>query len=99
MFFGIGYFAEKAKKPVNFWSGTSVPAEKVTDVKGYNHANAVMWKVYSAPYLAAGLLGCLGVLGDAYTMASAILLSVSCFPGMFLLIWAYRRIEKRYVSQ
>ena len=98
-FWGIGYFAEKAKKPVNFWSGTSVPAEKVSDVQGYNHANAVMWKVYSKPYHLAGIFGCLGFMGDAYTIVSAILLSLACFPGAFFLIRQYRRIEKQYITK
>ena len=96
-FFVIGYFAEKAKKPVNFWSGTSVPVEKVTDIPAYNHANAVMWKVYSVPYWLAGIFGCLGVIGDVYTMASAIILFLACFPGLFFLVWKYRKIEKRYI--
>ena len=98
-FMAIAAWARKSTKPVTFWSGTSVPADKVTDVSAYNHANAVMWSVYSVPFWLAGLVGAFGFLGDVYTMVSTILLSVSCFPGMFLLIWAYRRIEKRYVSQ
>ena len=98
-FLGIGVWAGKAKKPVNFWSGTSVPIGKVTDVQAYNHANAVMWKVYSAPYWLAGILGCFGCFGKIYTVASAILLSVACFPGVFLLIWNYRKIAKRYILE
>ena len=96
-FVAIAVWAKKSKKPINFWSGMSVPADKVTDVSAYNHANAVMWSVYSVPFWLAGLVGSLGFLGDAYTMASAILLSLACFPGAFLLIWRYRKIEKLYV--
>ena len=98
-FVGIAVWAKKSKKPINFWSGISVPADKVTDVSAYNHANAVMWSVYSVPFWLAGLVGSFGVLGDIYTIVAAILLSVACFPGAFLLIWAYRKIEKRYVSK
>ena len=96
-FLGIGIFAEKAKKPVSFWSGTTVPPEKVQDLKGYNHANAVMWKLYSLLFWAAALLGLLGIWKMAYTVAAAILLSLACVPGMFFLIWRYRSIEKKYL--
>ena len=98
-FFGIGIWAEKAKRPIHFWSGTSVDPEKVTDIPAYNHANAVMWKVYSLPYWIAGLVGCFGFLGDVFAIVSAVLLSLSCFPGIFLLFWRYRSIEKLYVSK
>lgn len=96
-FTGIGIFAEKAKKPVSFWSGTTVPAEKVRDIAGYNRANAVMWKLYALPFWAATVLGFLGIWAKAYTIAAAILLSVACVPGLFFLIWRYRAIEKEYV--
>ena len=96
-FTGIGTYAQKAQKPVGFWSGTTVPPEKVRDVPGYNRANAVMWKLYSLPFWSAAVLGLLGIWGEAYTMASAILLSLACVPGLFFLIWRYRAIEKQYM--
>ncbi len=97
-FLAIGIYAEKAKKPINFWSGKNAPAEKIEDVQGYNHANAVMWKLYSIPFWIAAIVGALGFLGEIYTAISAILLSVSCVPGLFFLIWRYRTIEKRFVK-
>ena len=97
-FLAIGMHAEKATKPVSFWSGTTVPAEKVRDIPGYNRANAVMWKQFSLPFWAATVLGLLGIWAEAFTMASAILLSLACVPGLFFLIWRYRAIEKQYVQ-
>ena len=94
----IAHWAKKSKKPVNFWSGTKVPADKVTDVMGYNRANATMWSIYSVPYWLAGLIGCFGFMDDVFMMASAIILSISCFPGMFLLIAGYRKIERTYLK-
>lgn len=94
----IGMYAEKATKPVNFWSGTTVPPEKVKDIPGYNHANAVMWKHYSIPYWAAAILGCLGVLGEIYTVVAVVLLALACVPGLYFLIRRYRAIEKKYLK-
>ena len=94
----IGIRAERAEKPVHFWSGIPVAAEKITDVHGYNHANAVMWKWYSVPYFLAGILGAFGVLGDGYIIAAAAVLVAACLPGLFLLIGCYKRIEKHYLK-
>ncbi len=97
-FWVIGSHAEKAIKPVNFWSGTSVDPSRVQDVLGYNHANAVMWKQFSVPFWIAAVLGILGLWGEIYIMISAILLTVACVPGLFWLIWRYKAIEKRYLQ-
>ena len=83
---------------MGFWSGTTVDPEKVWDLKGYNHANAVMWKCYSIPYWLAFVLSCLGFLGEIYVMAAAVLLGAACVPGLVFLIWRYRVIEKKYIK-
>ena len=98
-FDGIAIWAKKSTKPINFWSGTQVDPKKVTDLPAYNQANAAMWIVYSIPFWLAGLTGCFGVLGEVFTMISAVLLSVACIPGGFLLVWQYRRIEKTYIQE
>ena len=96
-FFGIGIWAERSKKPVHFWAGTKVDPQKVRDVQGYNHANAVLWKWYSVPYFFSGILGCLTWISDTYMKAGAVILGLACVPGMFILIWRYLRIEKEYI--
>ena len=98
IFYGIGIWADKAKKPVHFWAGTKVDPLKVTDISGYNRANAVMWKVYSIPYWLAGLIGCFGYLGDIFALIATALLVLACFPGIFLLVRRYRKIEKQYMN-
>ena len=97
-FVGIGIWAERAEKPVHFWAGTNIDPNKVTDIPGYNHANAVMWKVYSIPYWLAGLIGCFGFLGDIFAIVAAVLLFVACFPGIFLLVRRYRKIEEQFMN-
>lgn len=96
-FTGIGIWAAKATKPVHFWSGTQVSPEKVADVKGYNRANARMWKLYAMPYWVSTALSVLGFWGKAYIIAAAVLLSLACVPGVLFLVWRYRAIERRYV--
>ena len=96
-FCGIAFWARKSKKPINFWSGTKVPCEKVTDIPAYNRANAAMWIGYSLPYWLAGLVACFGYLGDIFTLVSVALLILAFVPGLFLLVRRYREIEKMYV--
>ncbi len=97
LFFGIGIWAEHAKKPVHFWAGTKIDAQKVTDIPAYNHANAVMWKWYALPYFLSGILGCLDSL-HAWCMPAAVILMVAaCFPCIFIMIWRYTKIEKTYI--
>ena len=99
LFLGIGYWARKSEKPVNFWSGSTVPVDKVTDVKAYNRANAVLWEVYSIPFWIAGVFGVFGFMGDIFSIVAAVVLFLSCVPGGFLLVWQYRRIEKMYIKK
>ena len=97
LFYCIGVGADRADKPVNFWSNRKVAAEKISDVYGYNYACAQMWKIYSIPYWLGGILGCLGYISDVYIMISAALLFFACLPGAFWLIWRYKGIEKQYI--
>ena len=39
LFFAIGVYALKRKKPMWFWSGTEVDASQITDIKQYNKEN------------------------------------------------------------
>ena len=97
LFFGIGVWAEKSKKPVHFWAGSRIDPEKVSDIPGYNHACTVMWKVYSIPYWCCGVLACLGGIDRMFMVASTVLLFLACIPGVILLARQYTRIEKKYI--
>ena len=99
IFLGISLSALRSEKPVSFWSGKNVDPMDVKDIPGYNQACASMWKVYSVPYWAAGVLGCLGFLGEGFLIAAACGLALACFPGLILLIFRYRQIEKEYISR
>lgn len=90
LFWLIGVYAAGLKKPMWFWSGSSVDEASITDVKAYNRENAVMWKWYSLWYWAAGL-------AEFWNMTAAlIILLLGCSVGIALLISTYLKIEKKY---
>lgn len=97
IFYFISHFADKSPKPIHFWAGTEIDPRRISDVAAYNHANAVMWKLYSIPYWLAGFLSCLCFISEAFTIAGASMLFLACFPGLFFLIRKYKQIEKTYI--
>lgn len=91
LFFAIGVYAGKLKKPMWFWSGTEVDASRISDIPAYNKENSAMWKRYSLWYFAAGL----AQTWD--TILSLILLVAGCTVGMVILVCTYSRIYKKYL--
>jgi len=93
LFFSIGIYAQKLEKPMWFWSGCEVDASQITDVKRYNHENAVMWMLYSLWFLAAGL-------AEIWNSVIALLfLVLGCIAGIPILVCTYLKIEKKYKAQ
>lgn len=90
LFFAIGVYARKLKKPMWFWSGSEVDASQITNVTQYNKENGIMWQLYSLWYLAAGLAEIWN------TILALILLVLSCTVGIAILILSYNRIFKKY---
>ena len=41
LFTGIGIYAWKRKKPMWFWSGSTVRESEITDIPAYNRANGI----------------------------------------------------------
>ena len=93
LFFGIGIYAEKLKKPMWFWAGSKVDPFEIADIQQYNKENGILWKWYSLGYAAAGIAEIWSTL-----VASAILVLVSTV-GVIPLILAYRRIYNKYKVQ
>ena len=90
LFTGLGIYAWRRKKPMWFWSGTSVRENEISDVPAYNRANGIMWLVFSAVLWAAAVLGFLR------GKAGGILLIAGCAIGVPLLPIVYGRICRRY---
>ena len=89
-FTGLGIYAWKRKKPMWFWSGSTVKASEISDVPAYNRANGVLWLCYSGVFWLAAILGFFA------PEAAGVALAVGCVGGIPILILAYRRIYKKY---
>ena len=89
-FTGLGIFAWKRKKPMWFWSGSTVEDWEITDIPAYNRANGIMWLCYSAVFWVSAFLGILNL-----SIAGPVL-AVGCLGGIPVLVIAYSKICKKY---
>lgn len=89
-FCGIGIYAVRRKKPMWFWSGTSVREDEITDIPAYNRACGFMWIGFSAPFWISAILGFFSV------SAGGVLLIADCLIGMPILPAVYEKIYNRY---
>lgn len=93
LFYLIGVYAQKRKKPMWFWAGSEVNASQITDVKQYNKENGTMWKLYSLWFWAAGLAEIWS------SVVALVILALSCTVGLALLTCTYKKISKKYSVQ
>ncbi len=89
-FTGIGIFAWTCKKPMWFWSGSTVKENEITDVPAYNRANGMMWICFSLIYWTAAVLGIFNA------RAAGPVIGVGTLVGIVGLIVAYKAIFKKY---
>ena len=87
---GIGIYAWKRKKPMWFWSGTTVSENEINDIPAYNKANGIMWICYSLIFWLCT------ILGFASMKTAAWFLMAGCLTGTPALIIAYKGIYKKY---
>ena len=87
---GIGIYACKREKPMFFWSGSTVRPEELADVKAYNHANGIMWIVYSIPMWIST------IIYFWFPQFAVTLLVICCTLGLGVLIYAYQKIYQKY---
>ena len=93
MFYGIGLWAERSKKPFGFWTFKEVKPESISDIPAYNRENGRMWKRYALPFFLAGILACISI------WISAVLLICSCTVGIWWLIRGYQKIFRKYSAK
>lgn len=89
-FTGIGIYAWKRKKPMWFWSGSTVNENEITDVPAYNRANGIMWICYSLIFWIAAVLGIFRV------EFAGVLVGVGTVVGAVVLIVVYKKIYSKY---
>ena len=91
IFSGLGVWAKKSKKPVHFYSGTTVDPKTVSDIPAYNLENSRMWMLYSVPFWVSGIV-------PFFNLAvAAIMMTAACFPGALWLVLRYNRIARKYI--
>ena len=57
LFTGIGIYAWRRKKPMWFYSGSTVGENEIEDIPRYNRANGIMWLVFSFVFWISTILG------------------------------------------
>lgn len=90
IFSGLGIFAWKRKKPMWFWSGSTVSEREISDIPAYNRANGIMWLCYSSVFWISTVLGIFHM-----DIAGAVM-AAGCLGGIPILIIAYKKIYARY---
>ena len=90
LFFGIGIYAKRLKKPMWFWTGSEVDPSQITDIRQYNKEIGIMWQLYSLWYFATGIAEIWN------SILALILLVLSCTVGIVFLIITYNKIYKKY---
>ena len=90
IFVVIGISCFRKKEPTGFWSGIEVKREQVTNVKGYNVANGIMWCTYSMFFWVSGLAS---IYGSIY---SVIIMVFACTGGIVGLIMGYGLIKRKF---
>ena len=93
LFYGIGIYAGRRKKPMWFWSGSQVEEGEITDIPAYNCANSRMWKSYSLWYVAAG------VAEIWSSILALIFLCLGCTLGIGILVGSYGKIYQQYKAE
>ena len=90
LFTGLGIYAMRRKKPMWFWSGSTVRPEEITDIPAYNRANGWMWIAFSGVFWLAAVLSLFRL------PAAGTVLIAGSILGIPALILAYSRIYARY---
>lgn len=89
-FTALGIHALRRKKPMWFWSGSTVREDEISDIPAYNRANGIMWLVFAAIFWACTVLGFLNM------KAGGICLIAGCVIGIPALPIVYGRIYNKY---
>ena len=96
LFFGIGVWAAKQKKPMHFWSGSTVDPGIITNIPAYNRENSRMWKQFSVPFWMCGVLAIASLWADWCAAAYTILIFAGSIGGGIWLVLRYQRIAGKY---
>ncbi|WMJ24139.1 hypothetical protein RBG61_05600 [Paludicola sp. MB14-C6] len=88
---GFAVCAFFSKKPIHFWSGTTVSEHEIKNIPAYNKANGLMWFLYGSLFFVIGVIGLIG-----YIALAGILLFVACAGGLPIIFYSYNKIYTKY---
>lgn len=91
LFIAIGIYASSRKTPMWFWTGYSIPTDKVTDLKAYNRAVGKMWCLFSIPLWISGIIELF------LPEMSIIIFAFNCSICIGGPVWYYHKIEEKYI--
>ena len=92
LFTGIGIYAWRRKKPMWFWSGSTVKESEISDVAAYNRANGIMWLVFSLILWGSTVLGAMNMKAGGNLLIAGCLIGVPILPIVYGKI--YRKFKK-----
>ena len=90
LFTALGIYAWRRKKPMWFWSGSTVREDEISDVRAYNRANGIMWLAFSGVFWTATVLGLFRL------DAAGIVVGAGTLGAIPILILVYGRIYNKY---
>lgn len=90
LFYCIGLYAQRRKKPMWFWAGMEIKETEIIDVRAYNQENGRMWKLFSIWFWLAGA----AELWNSW--AALLFLLLGCTAGIAILIRTFKRINQKY---
>ena len=96
LFFGIGVWAAGSKKPMHFWSGSTVDPRSISNLPAYNRANARMWKQFSVPFWMCGVLAIASIWAQWCAAAYTILIFAGSIGGGIWLVLRYQKISRQF---
>lgn len=94
LFTALGIYAWRRTEPMWFWSGTSVGADEISDIKAYNRANGIMWIVFSMIFWISILLSLLQFRYAGLFMGIGVVVGGICLPIVYTRIFDRYRVTK-----
>ena len=87
---GLGIYAIRRKKPMWFYSGSTVGENEIEDIPRYNRANGIMWLVFSVIMWVSTILGAMNM------NVGGIILTAGCIVCVPILPIVYGKIYHKY---
>ena len=87
------FWIYKRKKPIHFFSGTTIDSKEIIEISAYNRENALLWAIYAVCFVAAGILSLFNGIAGIILM---LVLFMPCLIPMYIL---HKRIYKKYKAK